>query len=161
VVTSIRALGGALELHSIAGKGTSFRLKLPITLSLAQALLVRVGGEDYALPLTHLRETLDLDGALRDVDGRECVVIRECAVPLVRLRRLLCCPGAGQERSAVVAQVGERRVAVAVDELLGHERILVKRFDAVPGTLPIFTGATLLADGRPALVLDPLAAEVS
>jgi two-component system chemotaxis sensor kinase CheA len=59
------------------------------------------------------------------------------------------------ECAALVAEVGERRAALAVDELRGREQILVKTFDAPVGTLPVFSGATLLADGRPALILDP------
>jgi two-component system chemotaxis sensor kinase CheA len=77
-------------------------------------------------------------------------------MPLVRLRRVLGAKAAGHELAAVVAEVGERRSALAVDELVGREQILVKEFDGAVGTLPIFSGVTLLADGRPALVLDPL-----
>jgi two-component system chemotaxis sensor kinase CheA len=62
----------------------------------------------------------------------------------------------GNEAAAVVAELGERRIALAVDELIGHEKILVKSFDAAVGTLPLFSGATILADGRPALLIDPL-----
>jgi two-component system, chemotaxis family, sensor kinase CheA len=61
-----------------------------------------------------------------------------------------------QEGAAVIAEMGERRVALGVDELVGREQILVKNFDSAVGTLPFFSGATLLDDGTPALVLDPL-----
>ncbi|MGH6692660.1 MAG: chemotaxis protein CheW, partial [Gammaproteobacteria bacterium] len=69
--------------------------------------------------------------------------------------RVLQISGGGEEGAALVAEVGERRAAVAVDKLVAHEQILVKPFDAPVGTLPVFSGATLLADGRPALILDP------
>jgi two-component system chemotaxis sensor kinase CheA len=74
----------------------------------------------------------------------------------VRLRRVLRVQVDGREAAAVIAEIGDRRAALAVDELVGREQILVRTFDAVSGMLPFFSGATLLADGRPALVLDPL-----
>jgi len=118
---------------------------------------VRVAGEDYAIPLTHVTEALVLDPfLLLPRNGREGVLLREEVLPLVRLREVLRSGGAGQEGAAVITEVGEARSALAVDELVGREQILVKQFDPAIGTLPFFSGVTLLADGRPALVLDPL-----
>jgi two-component system, chemotaxis family, sensor kinase CheA len=154
VVNRVRALGGAIDMRTTPGSGTTFRMRLPITLAVAQALRVRVGGEDYAIPLTHISEAVELD---EDVGGTADVVhIRSRSVPLVRLRRVLRVEGDGREAAAVIAEIGDRRAALVVDELVGREQILVRTFDAVSGMLPFFSGATLLADGRPALVLDPL-----
>jgi two-component system chemotaxis sensor kinase CheA len=156
VVSRVRALGGAIDLMTEQGIGTTFTLRVPVTLALAQALLVRVGGEEYAVPLTHVREALELDEVtLVGVAGRESVRVRDDLLPLIRLRRVLQISGGEEEGAALVAEVGERRAAVAVDELIGREQILVKPFDAPIGTLPVFSGATLLANGRPALILDP------
>ncbi|HEX2167652.1 MAG TPA: chemotaxis protein CheA [Longimicrobiales bacterium] len=151
VVHRVRALGGAIDMRTRPGSGTTFRMRLPITLAVAQALRVRVGGEDYAIPLTHVSEAVELDGGSDDV-----LTVRSHTVPLVRLRRVLRVEADGQEAAAVIAEIGDRRAALAVDELVGREQILVRTFDAVTGMLPFFSGATLLADGRPALVLDPL-----
>jgi two-component system chemotaxis sensor kinase CheA len=153
VVNRVRALGGAIDMRTRAGVGTTFRMRLPITLAVAQALRVRVGGEDYAIPLTHISEAVELtdDGA-----GAGVLHLRGHTVPLVRLRRVLRVQVDGREAAAVIAEIGDRRAALAVDELVGREQILVRTFDAVSGMLPFFSGATLLADGRPALVLDPL-----
>jgi len=157
VVNRVRALGGALSMRSRPGEGSTFSIRLPITLALAQALHVRVAGEDYAIPLTHVTEALVLDPfLLLPRNGREGVLLREEVLPLVRLREVLRSGGAGQEGAAVITEVGEARSALAVDELVGREQILVKQFDPAIGTLPFFSGVTLLADGRPALVLDPL-----
>ncbi len=173
VVTRVRALGGAIDLATRAGQGSTFTIRLPITLAVAQALHVRVAGEDYVIPLTHVSEALLLQagretsgrgaewprgttGTVRKRRGREMVRVREDYMPLVRMRRVLGVKAAGQETAAVVAEAGKRRSALAVDELVGREQILVKGFDGAVGTLPIFSGVTLLADGRPALVLDPL-----
>ncbi len=157
VVNRVRALGGAIDMITLPGRGTTFTIRLPITLAVAQALRVRVAGEDYAIPLTHVSEALLLDReAVSRPDDREVVHVRGEPMPLVRMRRVLGMTGVGQELAAVIAEVGERRSALAVDELVGREQILVKEFDGAVGTLPIFSGVTLLADGRPALVLDPL-----
>ena len=154
VVNRVRALGGAIDMRTKPGLGTTFRMRLPITLAVAQALRVRVGGEDYAIPLTHVSEAVELD----EVAGRagDVLTVRNQSVPLVRLRRVLRVQADGRESAAVIAEIGDRRAALAVDELVGREQILVRTFDAVSGMLPFFSGATLLADGRPALVLDPL-----
>lgn len=157
VVTRLRSLGGALMLSTEAGRGTTFTLRLPLTLALAHALRVRIGGEDYAIPLTHVAEAVELqDVHVSALGGREAVRVRDDLIPLIRLRAILGVQADGREAAAVVAELGDRRAALAVDELVGREQILIKTFDAARGALPIFSGATLLADGRPALVLDPM-----
>ena len=157
VVARVRALGGAIDMQTRLGEGTTFTLRLPITLAIAQALRVRVGEEDYAIPLTHVAEAVELDAVLIDKHkGREVVRLRDEVLPLVRLRSVLRAAQDGIETAAVVAELGERRTALAVDRLVGREQILVKQFDGAVGTLPIFSGVTILADGRPALVLDPI-----
>ncbi|HEY8485043.1 MAG TPA: chemotaxis protein CheA [Longimicrobiales bacterium] len=157
VANQVRMLGGAIELRTREGEGTTFALHLPLTLAVAQALRVRVDGEDYAIPLTHVAEAVELDARqVGRVRGKELLRLRGEVIPLIRLRAVLQARGPGVEKAAVVTRVGERRTALAVDELLGREQIVVKGFDAAAGTLPIFSGVTMLADGRPALVLDPV-----
>jgi two-component system chemotaxis sensor kinase CheA len=157
VVARIRALGGAISMASRRGEGTTFTVRLPLTLALAQALRVRVAGEDYAIPLTHVTEAVELADVMTvAVNGRETLRLRDELLPLVRLRTVLRTGGEQTERAAVIAEIGDRRAALAVDELVGREQILVKSFDAAVGMLPCFSGATVLADGRPALILDPL-----
>lgn len=157
VLSRVRALGGAIDMRTEPGHGTTFTLRLPITLALARALLVRVDDEEYAVPLTHISEAIELDGAIeRRNPGGEYVKLRDESLPLVRMTRVLGSRHVRTERAAIVAELGQRKIALGFDEIVGHEQILVKTFDAAAGTLPIFSGATLLADGRPALVLDPL-----
>ena len=153
VAARVRSLGGAIEMTTVPGHGTTFTLRVPITLALTHALRVRVGGEDYALPLTTVSEVVTLDGSTPQ--GRAAVHVRGDAVPLVDLAAVLGAP-TRDASAAVVAELGERRVALAVERVIGHEQILVKSFDAPVGTLPVFAGATLLPDGRPALLIDPL-----
>ena len=156
VVNRVRALGGAIDMQTVHGAGTTFSIKLPVTLALVQALRVRLGVEDYAVPLTHVAEVVDFAEVARDRRGGETIRVRGRDVTLVRLRPMLGIAGDDRAHTAIVTEAGGRRAALAVDDLVGREQILVKSFDAVTGMLPYFSGATILADGRPVLVLDPL-----
>jgi two-component system chemotaxis sensor kinase CheA len=156
-MTRIRGLGGTIEIVTEIGRGTTFVLRLPVTLAIVRALIADVGGERYALPLTYVSETVEFGTApITTVDGREAMVLRDRVVPLVHLRSLLGAGnGAGSaRRPVVVLQMGERRTGVVVDGMLGQQEIVVKEFDAPRGTLPVFSGATIMGDGVPALILD-------
>ena len=161
VANRVRALGGSVELHTEAGAGTTITLRLPLTLAIVRALLARAGGEHYALPLTHVRETLPYGpDAVKHVNGRDVLVLRDEVLPLLDLRQIvqLNAPRVhGAEREIVVIERGERRGGLIVDELIGQEEIVVKQFDAARGaglSLGLFTGATILPDGAPALIMD-------
>ncbi len=155
VASRVRALGGSLSLETEEGSGTTFLLRLPVTLALSQALRVGVGAEDYVIPLTHVTEVVELNGNVGRLRGREVLRLREEVLPLVRLNRELDAAEAGPGAAAVIAGSGTARGALAVDRLVGREQIVVKAFDAPTGVLPVFGGVSFLADGRPALVLDP------
>jgi two-component system chemotaxis sensor kinase CheA len=156
-MSKIRALGGTIEVQSEAGRGTTFVLRLPVTLAIVRALIADVGGERYALPLTYVSETVEF-GAVPSttVEGREAMVLRDRVVPLIHLRELLRTGGGtpSARRPVVVLQMGERRTGVVVDGMLGQQEIVVKGFDAPQGMLPVFSGATIMGDGVPALILD-------
>src|SRR5881296_114703 len=155
--TRLRALGGSIDIRSEPGKGTTFVLRLPVTLAIVRALIARVGRERYALPLTYVAETVELGAApTTTVEGREAIVLRDRVVPLVYLRQLLGVAGDAPppRRPIIVLEMGERRSGVVVDAMLGQQEIVVKGFDAPQGTLPVFSGATIMGDGVPALILD-------
>ena len=158
VASAARALGGLLEIRSEEGRGTVFTLRLPVTLAIVRALLARVGSELYALPLTHVAETVDpRPDDIKTVQGRETIMLRGRLLPLRRLREVLG-TGNGVPAAArlpvIVLEMGERRTGVVVDALLGQQEIVVKNFEAPRGMLPVFSGATILGDGAPALILD-------
>jgi two-component system chemotaxis sensor kinase CheA len=152
----VRSLGGSVEMRSVPGSGTIVTVRLPLTLAIVRALLARVGDERYAVPLTHVSETVELDRrALRTVKGREVLVLRDEVMPLLRLREVVRLPAADAANEQVVLlEAGERRAALVVDELTGQQEIVVKQYDAVRGGLASFSGATILGDGQPALILD-------
>jgi len=156
-MTRIRALGGTIDIRTEVGKGTTFVLRLPVTLAIVRALIAAVGRERYALPLTYVAETVEFGMVpMTTVEGREAMVLRDRVVPLVHLRQLLGVNGdqPPARRPVIVLEMGERRVGVIVDGMLGQQEIVVKSFDAPRGTLPVFSGATIMGDGVPALILD-------
>jgi two-component system, chemotaxis family, sensor kinase CheA len=155
--TRLRALGGTIEVRSEPGKGTSFVLRLPVTLAIMRALIASVGRERYALPLTYVSETVEFGEApTTTIEGREAIVLRDRVVPLVHLRQLLSVAGDAPplRRPIIVLEMGDRRAGLVVDGMLGQREIVVKGFDAPRGTLPLFSGATIMGDGIPALILD-------
>ena len=159
-MSRVRALGGTLEVRSELGRGTTFLIRVPLTLAIVLALLTEAGGERYAVPLAYVAETIDFDRAmvtaLRD---REALVVRDEVIPTVHLRDLIAARAGSRSnrRPTVILEVGERRAALVVDALVGQQDIVVEPFDA-PRGLPSFVGgATILADGAPALILDAAA----
>ncbi|HEY7237200.1 MAG TPA: chemotaxis protein CheA [Gemmatimonadaceae bacterium] len=161
VYTRVRALGGAVDIRSQAGKGTTATLRLPLTLAIVRALLARAADEVYAIPLTHVSETVELHGAaLRTLQGREVLVLRSAVLPVLRLRDLVGLgrrevTGPGQpSEQVVIIDLPDRRVGLVVDELAGQQEIVVKQFDGVKDGLSFFGGATILGNGSPALIVD-------
>jgi two-component system chemotaxis sensor kinase CheA len=159
VYTRVRALGGAMDIRSASGHGTTMILRLPLTLAIVRAVLARVSGETYAIPLAHVSETAELlPDAVRTVNGREVLLSRDDVFPLLRLRTLVGLPPAPSSalvlEQVVVIDVGDRRAALVIDELAGQEEIVVKPYDAPRDGLSCFAGATLLSDGSPSLIVD-------
>ena len=156
VQTRVRSLGGTVDIKTAPGVGTTVTVRLPLTLAIVRALLAKVGDEVYALPMTHVNETVELESALvRTVKGREVLVLRDDVLPLIRLRSLLRMPAVSDERrQVVVLEIADRRAGLIVDELTGQQEIVVKQFDGVRDGLPLFSGATILGDGAPALIVD-------
>ena len=158
-MTRIRALGGSVEIRTEPGKGTAFILRLPVTLAIVRALIAAVGHERYALPLTYVAETVEFGTTpLTTMEGKDAIVLRDRVVPLVDLRKLLGtnggAPAPPPRRPVIVLEMGERRAGIVVDGMLSQQEIVVKGFDAPQGTLPVFSGATIMGDGVPALILD-------
>ncbi|NIN72046.1 MAG: hypothetical protein GTO46_09040 [Gemmatimonadetes bacterium] len=162
VETTIRGLGGSVNFRSELGAGASFRLDLPLTLAILRALIVQVDGQVYAVPATFTRESFEVEeAAVERAHGQEWIYWGGERVPLTRLRTLFT-GGEGNGSSTdgvgflnlVGLEFGESRMAISVDEFLGEEEIVIKPFDPPRGAVPVFSGAIVRPDGRPALVLD-------
>jgi two-component system chemotaxis sensor kinase CheA len=164
VYTRVRALGGAVDIRSQPGQGTTVTVRLPLTLAIMRALLARVDQEVYAIPLTHVSETVELQPQLlRQLQGREVLVLRDDVLPVLRLRELVGMPprpeavsplGAQLREQVVIIDLPDRRAGLVVDELTGQQEIVVKQYDGVRQGTSLFGGATILGDGSPSLIVD-------
>ncbi len=156
VSSKVRSLGGSLEVRTDAGAGTMVTMRLPLTLAISRALLARVEREIYAIPLTHVVETFALsEPMLQHSKGREVLTIRDDAFPAVRLREKVGLPARNVSGGQVVlVELAERKAAIIVDEFIGQQEIVVKQFTGVAGSRNLFSGATILGDGAPALIID-------
>jgi two-component system chemotaxis sensor kinase CheA len=159
-MTRVRALGGTLEVRSEMGRSTTFLIRVPLTLAIVRALLAEAGGERYAVPLAYVAETVEFDRqAVTAVRDREALVVRDRVIPTVHLCDLVGCrsKAVSARRPTIILEVGERRAALVVDALVGQQDIVVEPFDAPRGLPSYVGGATILADGAPALILDAAA----
>jgi two-component system, chemotaxis family, sensor kinase CheA len=153
----VRSLGGSVDMRTVPGQGTTVTLRLPLTLAIVRSLLARLGDETYAIPMTHVSETVELHPEiLHTLKGREVLMIREEVLPLIRMRQLLGYEGEATRglEQVIVVDMAERRAALVVDALIGQQEIVVKQFDGVQHGLALFGGATILGDGAPALIID-------
>ncbi len=158
VKTNISKLGGVIDVHSEFGIGTKTTITLPITLAIVSALMFRVAGNTFAIPLASVSEAIAFDSAgVRQVDGRDVISLRGTTLPICRLDELL-----GIERSAphpnrsfaVVASLGTRRLGLVVDQLLGQQDIVIKPLGKLLRDVRGFAGATELGDQHVGMVLD-------
>jgi two-component system, chemotaxis family, sensor kinase CheA len=136
-------------------------ITLPITLAIINVLLVEIGGKPFAIPLASIEEAIVLDeAAVRTVELREVLSVRGASLPVCRLDRLFGITSAAPRRGrsfVVIAQVGDRRMGLIVDELVGQQDIVIKPLGRSLSRVRGFAGATELGDQRVALVLDAAA----
>jgi two-component system chemotaxis sensor kinase CheA len=157
VDAAVRALGGTLDVRSVAGRGTVLTLRLPLTVSVIRALLARLGNETIAIPITNVIETVELDPLAfeNDGEGRRTTTIRDERFAVVPLRTAVGLPARmARAPQAVTVDVRGRRAALVVDTFVGQQDVVVKRFDSADGVADLFSGATILNDGAPALIVD-------
>jgi len=158
VRTNVSRLHGEIDLQSEPGSGTRITIKLPLTVVISDALLVRSGGETFAVPMNAIRSIVQVRPAdIERAGDRERVVVEEEAVELVRLDRVLALPaGAPAARQpALVFRSGVHPLAVAVDELVGKEDVVIKSLGGLLERVGPFAGATISGAGRVILLVDP------
>jgi len=155
---NVEKLGGSIKIRSFPGQGAEFTVRIPLTLAIIHALLVRVGHQILAIPLSVVQETLRVSPEeASSVEGYEIISIRQQTVPLIRLNRVF--RGTGAEDSpdrlfVVMVKQGEIEAGLGVDQLLGQQQIVIKPLAEYLTDQPGFSGATILGDGSIALILD-------
>ena len=158
VASSIEALGGAVYVDNRPGLGATFRLDLPLTLAVVQALFVEVTGELYAIPLSYVLESFRLDpSTAHTVDHRQVVSWRDEWIPLLDGRRLLGSQGDDTPPYCVVIGSGARRCGLLVHSVHSRRDVVVKGLDDILGQQDFFSGVTTLGDGQVVFILDATA----
>jgi len=159
VARNVEALGGSITIQTDAGHGTTFRVKLPLTLAILDGQSLRVGDEIYILPLVSIVESVrprraELNTVL---GGAETVTMRHDVLPMIRLHRLFGVTPTNEDPTAglvVIVEYDGRKVALLVDELLGQQQVVIKSLETNFQRTEGIAGATILGDGRVALILD-------
>ncbi|KTD87570.1 chemotaxis protein CheA [Paenibacillus etheri] len=160
VKSKISSLGGNVTIYSAPGKGTNFSVQLPLTLSIIAAMLIRLGSEKYAIPLSSIVETgIVKNTQIRTIHGNKMIEFRNSHIPLVSLSRLFSVPdydeSTEEETEIVVVRKGERLVALAVQDFIGQNEIVIKNLGKYLPEIQGISGATILGDGQVALIIDP------
>ncbi|MBP1763185.1 MAG: cheA2 [Firmicutes bacterium] len=158
VKTKIESLGGAVEIETKVGSGSKFKIRLPLTLAIIQALLVQVSQEIYAIPLSSIDSTIHLRPEdIKTVQNQEVILLRGQIIPIVRLSTVLNIPADRKEQSdlfIVIVHSGQQRAGIIVDDLIGQQEIVIKSLGNLLKGIKVIAGATILGNGQVALILD-------
>ncbi|QFI54284.1 chemotaxis protein CheA [Aeromonas simiae] len=160
VKTSIIRLNGSIHIDSTKGKGTRLEIKVPLTLAILPTLMVEVGKQTFALPLSCVNEIFHLDLKKANmVDGQLTIIVRDKAIPLFYLQQWLMKGNRGHKTRqdvghVVIAQIGTQQIGFVVDNLIGQEEVVIKPLDKLLQGTPGMAGATITSDGGIALILD-------
>jgi two-component system chemotaxis sensor kinase CheA len=158
VKTKIEALGGDIEARSKFGEGSTFIIRLPLTLAIIQALMVELGPEKYAIPLGCIQTIEDvMQSEIKHVHSKEVINLRGSVIPLIRLDKVLDVPESEnrpENLTVVIVAKGDRLAGIVVDNLIGQQEIVIKSIGKYINNNKIIGGATILGDGEVALILD-------
>ena len=164
VKTNIEKIGGTVDIQSQPGRGTTLKIKIPLTLAIIPALVVTTGGDRYAIPQVSLLELVRLEGeqarkSIENIHGAPVYRLRGHLLPLVYLHRELAVErralaGEQDATNIVVLQADDRQFGLVVDGINDTEEIVVKPLGKLLKSIPLFAGATIMGDGRVALILD-------
>lgn len=159
VRSHIEKLNGMVDIDSKVGEGTTFTIKLPLTLAIIRSLLVSLGKKEFAIPLVNVQEIVRLNKEdIKTIKNQEVGIVRDRVLPLVRMHKRL---GASEDSLmkkkrlfVVVVGLAEKRVGIIVDKTLGNQEIVIKPLGKYIGTPKYVAGATIMGDGNVALILD-------
>ncbi len=156
---NIQSLGGTVRVSSISGKGSLFTVSLPLTLAILDGMIVRVGTENYIIPIANIIETMRPRAEqVKRVEGHNDVInVRGEFIPVVYLSQIFSVKGAESDPSKaliVLVETGSRRMGLVVDELIGQQQVVIKSLESNSDPVAGVSGATILGDGRVSLILD-------
>lgn len=159
VKSKIEALSGEVEVRTKLGEGSTWIIRLPLTLAIIQALMVVVGGEKYAISLGSIQTIEDISPEdIKLVQNKEVIHLRGNVIPLIRLdKELDVVSGRGKDENmtVIIAKKGDKTAGLVVDELLGQQEIVIKSMGKyIDNKCRLISGATILGDGEVALILD-------
>ena len=158
VKTKIEALGGNVECKTVLGEGSTFTIRLPLTLAIIQALMVIIGKEKYAIPLANIDTIEDIPATdIKYVEGKEVINLRGTVIPLIRLDKILDVTDSKQDAenlTVVIISKGDKKAGLIVDDLIGQLEIVIKSIGKYINNSKMISGATILGDGEIALILD-------
>lgn len=157
VKSKITELGGHVEVQTELGKGSKFIVRLPLTLAIIQALMISIGDEKYAIPLSNIQNIEDVHKEdIKLVQNQEVIMVRNEIIPIVRLRSVLGLPEQEDKdlMMGVIVKKGERQVGFIIDSLIGQQEIVIKSLGKYLSGIDIIAGATILGNGEVALILD-------
>ncbi|MBP2635833.1 MAG: cheA [Firmicutes bacterium] len=159
VKTKIESLGGMVDVETKINGGSKFKIRLPLTLAIIQALLVNVSEEIYAIPLGTIDSTINITPQdIKTIQNQEVILLRGQIIPIVRLANVLNVPTANtqndEELFVVIVHMGENRAGIIVDTLIGQQEIVIKSMGKLLAGIKVIAGATILGNGQVALILD-------
>ncbi len=157
VKSKITSLGGHVEVQTELGKGSKFIVRLPLTLAIIQALMISIGNEKYAIPLSNIQNIEDVRKEdIKLVQKQEVIVVRNEIIPIIRLRSVLGLPEEEDKElmMGVIVKKGEKQVGFIIDSLIGQQEIVIKSLGKYLSGIDIIAGATILGNGEVALILD-------
>ena len=158
VKEQVSALRGMLEIHSVEGQGTTFLMHIPLTLAIIQALLVGVGDESYAVPLSYVERTVLVEaGGVKRVHRWQMTTLDGEVIPLFHLGEMLDVPDYSRDGGSayvLIVRRGQQAVGLVADAMLGKEEVVVKPLRGFLGEITGVSGATILGGGQVVLILD-------
>lgn len=159
VKSKIESLSGEVEVKNHFGEGSSWIIRLPLTLAIIQALMVVVGDEKYAIALGSIQTIEDvLPEDIKLVQAKEVIHIRGTVIPIIRLRNVLDIPSAEENSNknltVIIVKKGDKLAGLVVDELIGQQEVVIKSMGKYIKVPKMISGATILGNGEVALILD-------